>query len=103
MRCGRFRPLSTVLNAIRSGRLGSESKITRRPLLQQNKRTPRSLDTTQAHARSRGAGRALAHREQESAKTISDPRLRQPVQERARCAAAMAARFEDARKNPRPR
>jgi len=49
------------------------------------------------------ACRALAHREQESAKTISDPSLRQPVQERARCAAALAESFEDARKNSRPR
>ena len=44
------------------------------------------------------ACRALAHREQESAKGISDPSLRQPVQERERCAAALAERFEKARK-----
>jgi len=55
MRCGRFRPISTVLNAIRSGRLGSESKITRRPLLQQNKRTPRSPYTPAAYPPSRRA------------------------------------------------
>jgi len=44
------------------------------------------------------ACRALAYREQKSAKTISDPSLRQPVQERARCAAALAERFEKARR-----
>ena len=44
------------------------------------------------------ACRALAHREQESARTISDPSLRKPVQERARCAAALAERFEAARR-----
>ena len=49
------------------------------------------------------ACRALVHREQESAKGISDPSLRQPVQQRAQCAAALAAQFEDAGKNPRPR
>ena len=46
------------------------------------------------------ACRAPAHREQESAKTISDPSLRGPVQKRARCAAALAERFETARKQP---
>jgi hypothetical protein len=33
-----------------------------------------------------------------AAKTISDPRLRQPVQQRAQCAAALAETFEKARK-----
>jgi hypothetical protein len=40
------------------------------------------------------ARRAPAHRERESAETISDPSLRRPVQERARCTAALAERFE---------
>jgi hypothetical protein len=44
------------------------------------------------------ACRALAHREQESAKAISDPALRGPVAKRAECAAALAERFEAARK-----
>jgi hypothetical protein len=44
------------------------------------------------------ACRALAHTEQESAKKISDPALRAPVQQRAQCAAALAERFERARK-----
>ncbi len=44
------------------------------------------------------ACRALAHREQESAKAISDPALRAPVAKRAECAAALAERFERARK-----
>ena len=44
------------------------------------------------------ACRALAHREQESATSISDPSLRQPVHQRAQCAAALAERFEAARK-----
>jgi hypothetical protein len=43
------------------------------------------------------ACRALAHRGQESAKAISDPALRGPVQKRAQCAAALAERFEAAR------
>jgi hypothetical protein len=44
------------------------------------------------------ACRALAHKEQQSAETISDPSLRAPVQKRAACAAALAERFERARK-----
>jgi hypothetical protein len=44
------------------------------------------------------ACRALAHHERKSAETISDPSLRAPVQERARCAAALAEKFERARK-----
>jgi hypothetical protein len=44
------------------------------------------------------ACRALAHSEQESAKRISDPALRAPVNQRAQCAAALAERFERARK-----
>lgn len=44
------------------------------------------------------ACRALAHREGESAKTISDPALRAPVAKRAECAAVLAERFERARK-----
>jgi hypothetical protein len=36
------------------------------------------------------ACRALAHREQESAKAIGDPALRAPVRARAECAAALA-------------
>ena len=44
------------------------------------------------------ACRALAHRERESAATISDPSLRGPVQERARCAAALVEKFEAARR-----
>jgi hypothetical protein len=44
------------------------------------------------------ACRALAHVERESAEKISDPALRSPVQQRAQCAAALAERFEQARK-----
>jgi hypothetical protein len=44
------------------------------------------------------ACRALAHVERESADKISDPGLRAPVQQRAHCAAALAERFERARK-----
>jgi hypothetical protein len=44
------------------------------------------------------ACRALAHVERESAEKISDPALRGPVQQRAQCAAALAERFERARK-----
>jgi hypothetical protein len=44
------------------------------------------------------ACRALAHREGEDAEKISDPALRAPVQQRARCAAALAERFERAGK-----
>ena len=44
------------------------------------------------------ACRALAHVERESAEKISDPALRAPVQQRAECAAALAERFERARK-----
>jgi hypothetical protein len=44
------------------------------------------------------ACRALAHREQESMKAISDPALRGPVAKRAERAAALAERFEKARK-----
>lgn len=44
------------------------------------------------------ACRGLAHREQQSAKTISDPSLREPVHKRARCAAALVAKFEAARR-----
>jgi hypothetical protein len=44
------------------------------------------------------ACRALAHVERESAEKISDPALRAPVQQRAQCAAALAERFERARK-----
>jgi hypothetical protein len=44
------------------------------------------------------ACRALAHREQEDAEKISDPALREPVQQRAQCAAVLADRFERARK-----
>jgi hypothetical protein len=44
------------------------------------------------------ACRALAHVERESAEKISDPALRTPVQQRAQCAAALAERFERARK-----
>jgi hypothetical protein len=44
------------------------------------------------------ARRALAHREQESAKTISDPSLRRPMQQRAQCAAALAEKFEAQRR-----
>jgi ABC-type Fe3+/spermidine/putrescine transport system ATPase subunit len=40
------------------------------------------------------ACRALAHVELESAEKISDPALRGSVQQRARCAAALAERFE---------
>jgi hypothetical protein len=47
------------------------------------------------------ACRALAHVERESAEKISDPALRGPVQQRARCAAALAERFERARKRSR--
>jgi hypothetical protein len=45
------------------------------------------------------ACRALAHVERESAEKISDPALRAPVQQRAQCAAALAERFEAARKH----
>jgi hypothetical protein len=44
------------------------------------------------------ACRALAHREGEDAAKISDPALRRPVQQRAQCAAALAEKFEAARK-----
>jgi hypothetical protein len=44
------------------------------------------------------ACRALAHREGEDSAKISDPALRGPVQERGKCAAALAERFERARK-----
>jgi hypothetical protein len=44
------------------------------------------------------ACRALAHVERESAERISDPVLRTPVQQRAQCAAALAKKFEAARK-----
>jgi hypothetical protein len=44
------------------------------------------------------ACRALAHVERESAEKISDPALRAPVQQRAQGAAALAERFERARK-----
>ena len=40
----------------------------------------------------------MAHRERESAETISDPSLRTPVQKRAECAAALAEWFEKARR-----
>jgi hypothetical protein len=46
------------------------------------------------------ACRALAHVERESAEKISDPELRRPVQQRAQCAAALAERFERARRRP---
>jgi uncharacterized membrane protein YhaH (DUF805 family) len=49
------------------------------------------------------ACRALAHREKEDAEKISDPALRAPVQQRAQCAAALAERFERARKRLRMR
>ena len=45
------------------------------------------------------ACRALAHVEREGAGKISDLALRGPVQQRAQCAAALAERFERARKN----
>ena len=45
------------------------------------------------------ACRALAHREGEDAAKISDPTLRGPVQQRAQCAAALAERFQRARKS----
>ncbi|MGB9330061.1 MAG: hypothetical protein WCB10_04760 [Steroidobacteraceae bacterium] len=45
------------------------------------------------------ACRALAHVERESAGKISDPTLRAPVQQRAKC--AWGGRFERARKRPR--
>lgn len=38
--------------------------------------------------------RALAHQESGSAGRIADPALRQSVQKRAQCAAALAERFE---------
>jgi hypothetical protein len=44
------------------------------------------------------ACRALAHREADDASKISDPALRTPVAIRAKCAAALAERFERARK-----
>jgi hypothetical protein len=44
------------------------------------------------------ACRALAHCEQESAAKISDPALRAPMRARADCAAALAEKFEQARK-----
>jgi len=44
------------------------------------------------------ACRAPAHRERESAETISDPSLRMPVQKRAECAAALTERFEKTRR-----
>jgi hypothetical protein len=44
------------------------------------------------------ACRALAHVERESAEKISDPTLRLPVKKRADCAAALAERFEAARR-----
>jgi len=44
------------------------------------------------------ACRALAHREGEDAAKITDPALRAPVRQRAQCAAALAERFERARK-----
>jgi hypothetical protein len=46
------------------------------------------------------ACRALAHVERESAEKISDPALRGPVKQRAQCAAALAEKFEAARKGP---
>jgi hypothetical protein len=45
------------------------------------------------------ACRALAHRESEDAAKIADPALRAPVAKWAECAAAMAERFEKARKH----
>jgi hypothetical protein len=42
--------------------------------------------------------RALAFHEGSNAESISDPALRAPVQKRAQCAAALAERFEAARK-----
>jgi hypothetical protein len=44
------------------------------------------------------ACRALAHVERASAEKISDPALRAPVQQRAQCAAALAEKFEAARR-----
>lgn len=44
------------------------------------------------------AARALAHTERRSAEQIRDPALRAPVAKRAKCAAALAERFERARK-----
>jgi hypothetical protein len=44
------------------------------------------------------ACRALAHVERDSAEKISDPALRAPVKKRADRAAALAERFEKARK-----
>jgi hypothetical protein len=44
------------------------------------------------------ACRALAYVERQSAEKINDPALRGPVQQRAQCAAALAERFEAARK-----
>jgi hypothetical protein len=45
------------------------------------------------------ACRALSYGEQESARKIDDPALRAPVQQRAKSAAALAERFERARKS----
>jgi hypothetical protein len=42
--------------------------------------------------------RAVALQKGSSAEKISDPALRAPVQKRAQCAAALAERFEAARK-----
>jgi hypothetical protein len=42
--------------------------------------------------------RALAFQEGSSAERISDPALRAPVQQRAKCAEALAERFERVRK-----
>jgi hypothetical protein len=58
---------------------------------------PLDLTDYELETAARGC-RALAHREQESAKNIGDPALRGPVQKRAECAAALAERFERARK-----
>ena len=48
------------------------------------------------------ACRALAHVERESAEKISDPALREPVNKRAQCAAALAEKFEAARSRATP-
>lgn len=45
--------------------------------------------------------RALAFQEGSSAEKVSDPALRAPVQQRAKCAAALAERFEAARRKTR--
>jgi hypothetical protein len=58
---------------------------------------PLDLTDYELETAARGC-RALAYREQESAKAISDPALRAPVQKRADCAAALAEGFEAARK-----